>query len=97
MVRPPLVRGPGYRISSANKSAPCYTMAKRNVIAADADPLIADDGPGPAAYDTMHLGMAGKPSGPRFSMSARIKTSANTDPMIADATPGPGQYDMTKY
>ena len=95
-VRPPMVRGPGYRISSANRLAPCYTIGKRIELGRDLDPLLADDYPGPARYDTS-FGMADRPRGPSYSMSARLKVSANTDPLIPDDTPGPGQYDTTKY
>lgn len=96
-MRPPMVRGPGYRVSSANKSAPCFTMGKRIELGRNVDPTIADDTPGPGQYDTNGLGMAYRPRGPSYSMSARFKVSANTDPLVADATPGPGQYDLSKY
>lgn len=97
LMRPPMVRGPGYRVSSANKSAPCFTMGKRIDLGRNVDPTQADDTPGPGQYDTDVLGMADRPRGPSYSMSARFKLSANADPLVADATPGPGQYDLSKY
>jgi len=73
-------------------------MRAKNLVSRDADPMIADDTPGPGAYEwERRKSMAVKPGGPAYTMRAKIKLSAQADPLVVDAGPGPGQYDTAKY
>ena len=53
--RPPSQHQIGYRqlsTSSAFKSSPAFTIRRKIVLSRSVDPLLADDTPGPGAYDT---------------------------------------------
>ncbi|KAL1528204.1 hypothetical protein AB1Y20_009563 [Prymnesium parvum] len=86
---------PGYRGLSLNQSTPAYTMRGKLNLSRDLDPLLADDTPGPGAYDVdQHRAMRG----PSYTMRARIILDPNSDPLVVDSSgPGPGYYETTKY
>ena len=50
---PPGTRPLGYQLLSKYTSTPAYGFRAKIVLSRDVDPLLPDDGPGPADYDTL--------------------------------------------
>ena len=96
LMHTPVCRGPGYKVLSANRSGPAYTMAARLLVARDVDPMLADDdGPGPGQYDLQGTSMGNGRHGPSYSMAGRTKGGLGAS--LGDTGAGPGQYDTCKY
>uniref|UniRef100_A0A7S4BBR7 Uncharacterized protein n=2 Tax=Chrysotila carterae TaxID=13221 RepID=A0A7S4BBR7_CHRCT len=96
IMRPPMIRPPGYKIQSGRRSAPSWSLGERRQVHRNVDPLLPDHGPGPADYDVISA-TARMTHAPSWTMGRRIEIDRNVDPTVADDNPGPGAYALDKY